>query len=67
MSKHFWFHVRMVGWLVLLLWYLLYTVNSLTPIFANSLVFASHGITGVVGTLLILLGYFFLKETKSRE
>ena len=64
-SKHFWFHVRMIGWLILLLWYVLYTVNSLTPIFANSLVFLSHGITGILGTLLVLIGYFFLNETKS--
>jgi hypothetical protein len=57
----------MLGWLILLLWYVLYTVNSVIPIFTNSLLFLSHGITGVIGTLLIFCGYFFLKETKSQE
>jgi hypothetical protein len=67
LSDHFWFHIRMLGWVVLLLWYILYTINAVTPIFVSSFVFISHGITGVAGTVLVLVGYFYLNETRPKE
>ena len=50
-----------------MLWYILYTINAVTPIFVSSFVFISHGITGVAGTVLVLVGYFYLNETKPKE
>jgi hypothetical protein len=67
MSKHFWFHVRMAGWVVLLVWYGVYTLNAVVPIFQSSLIFLSHGFTGIAGTLLVLIGYYFLNETTKKE
>jgi hypothetical protein len=59
MSRTFWFRIRIVGWFVLLLWYVLYTINVVTSIFADSSIYLSHGITGIAGTILVLVGYFF--------
>jgi hypothetical protein len=57
----------MLGWLILLIWYMLYTLNALVPIFQSNLVFFSHGVTGIIGTLLVVAGYYFLNETKPKK
>ena len=62
MDARFWFRIRIAGWLILLFWYSLYMTNTVSPIFGNSVVFVSHGITGIVGTILILTGYFKLEK-----
>lgn len=57
----------MLGWIVLLIWYVLYTVNAVTPIFTNTSIFLVHGITGITGTLLVLFGYYYLNETEAHK
>jgi hypothetical protein len=65
MSRSFWFRIRIVGWIVLIIWYILYTVNVVTPIFADSSIYLSHGITGIAGTILVLVGYVFSERKGS--
>jgi hypothetical protein len=60
MSKHFWVQIRLVGWFIILLWYVVYTVDAINPILNNQLIAVSHGITGITGTALVLIGYYDL-------
>jgi hypothetical protein len=57
-SKKFWIQIRIAGWIILLIWYVVYTINALVPILTNQLVALSHGITGTTGTSLVLIGYY---------
>ena len=57
----------MLGWIVLLFWYILYTVNAAIPIFNNSIVFVTHGLFGIAATVLVLVGYYYLNETKPKD
>ena len=66
MRRKNWFWARMIGWFVLLIWYIVYLINSIHAILGNTTIAVSHGITGVVGTILIVLGYFSL-EKKERK
>jgi nicotinamide riboside transporter PnuC len=62
MSKNFWFWVRILGWSILLLWYIIYAYNAIEPIFSNPFFSVLHGIIGVVATLLIMIGYYDLEK-----
>jgi len=31
MFKHFWVQIRLVGWFIILLWYVVYTVDAINP------------------------------------
>jgi hypothetical protein len=44
MSKHFWVQIRLLGWFIILLWYVIYTIDAINPILNNQLIAVSHGI-----------------------
>jgi uncharacterized membrane-anchored protein len=68
MSKRFWFQIRLIGWIIILIWYVIYTVDAINPILNNQLVAISHGITGIAGTALVLIGYYnLIKKRLKRE
>jgi hypothetical protein len=57
-SRRFWIQTRLVGWIVLLVWYVVYTVDAISPILNNQFIAVSHGGTGMLGTVLVLVGYY---------
>jgi hypothetical protein len=65
MSKHFWVQIRLLGWFIILLWYVIYTIDAINPILNNQLIAVSHGITGITGTALVLIGYYDLIKKRS--
>ena len=67
MSKRFWFQIRLIGWIIILLWYVVYTVDAINPILNNQLIAVSHGITGITGTALVLIGYYDLIKKRSKQ
>jgi hypothetical protein len=67
MSKSFWIKIRLLGWIILLIWYIIYTINALIPILTNQLVALSHGITGTAGTTLVLIGYYDLITKRVKQ
>jgi hypothetical protein len=67
MSKHFWVQIRLVGWFIILLWYVMYTVDAINPILNNQLIAVSHGITGITGTALVLIGYYDLVKKRLKQ
>ena len=67
MSKHFWVQIRLLGWFIILLWYVIYTVDAINPILNNQLIAVSHGITGITGTALVLIGYYDLIKKRSKQ
>jgi hypothetical protein len=66
MSKHFWVQIRLLGWFIILLWYVIYTIDAINPILNNQLIAVSHGITGITGTALVLIGYYDLIKKRSK-
>jgi hypothetical protein len=66
MSRKTWVQIRLIGWIIILLWYIVYTIDAINPILNNQLVAVSHGITGITGTALVLMGYYKLIK-KRRE
>jgi hypothetical protein len=67
MSKHFWVQIRLLGWFIILLWYVIYTIDAINPILNNQLTAVSHGITGITGTALVLIGYYDLIKKRSKQ
>jgi hypothetical protein len=67
MSKHFWVQIRLIGWFIILLWYVIYTIDAINPILNNQLIAVSHGITGITGTALVLIGYYDLIKKRSKQ
>jgi hypothetical protein len=67
MSKHFWVQIRLLGWFIILLWYVIYTIDAINPILNNQLIAVSHGITGITGTALVLIGYYDLIKKRSKQ
>jgi len=67
MSKHFWVQIRLVGWFIILLWYVVYTVDAINPILNNQLIAVSHGITEITGTALVLIGYYDLVKKRLKQ
>ncbi len=64
MSRRFWFRVRILGWILILFCFVLYTINIAIPFFPDYAISLAHGITGIFGTLLVLIGYYYLNELK---
>ena len=62
MDKRFWILFRISGWIILLGWYCIYMISIISPIFTNRIVFLSHGVTGITGTVIILIGYLQLEK-----
>jgi hypothetical protein len=62
MSRRFWVQIRLIGWAIILLWYIVYTIDAISPILNNQLIAVSHGITGITGTALVLVGYINLRK-----
>ena len=67
MSRRFWVQIRLIGWIIILIWYVVYTVDAINPILNNQLVAVSHGITGITGTALVLIGYYNLVEKRLKQ
>jgi hypothetical protein len=66
MSKQFWFRIRILGWIILLVWYIIYAVNAVHPLVQYPWISVLQGIVGVAATLLIMVGYYDL-ERKIRK
>ncbi len=66
MSKRFWFWIRILGWVILLIWYVIFAYNAIWPVIGNPLFNIIQAVVGIVATLLILIGYFDL-ERKIRD
>jgi hypothetical protein len=67
MSKNFWVQIRLLGWFIILLWYVIYTVDAINPLLNNQLIAVSHEITGITGTALVLIGYYGLIKKRSKQ
>jgi hypothetical protein len=67
MSKNFWVQIRLLGWFIILLWYVMYTVDAINPLLNNQLIAVSHEITGITGTALVLIGYYGLIKKRSKQ
>jgi hypothetical protein len=67
MSKRFWVWVRIIGWLILLLWYITYAINALFPFLQYPLLQFSHGIIGIIATLMIFVGYYDLERNLRKK
>jgi hypothetical protein len=63
-SRRFWIQTRLVGWIVLLVWYVVYTVDAISPILNNQFIAVSHGVTGMFGTVLVLVGYYKISRRR---
>lgn len=62
MSKRFWFWLRIIGWIILMIWYIVYAAGSVFPLFKSPLMEIVQSIIGIVATLLILIGYYELEK-----
>jgi uncharacterized membrane protein len=64
LSRRFWIQIRLVGWIIILVWYIVYTVDAISPILNNQFIAVSHGVTGMFGTVLVLLGYYKISKKR---
>ena len=62
MSRKFWFWVRILGWAILLVWYIIFAYNAIWPVVGYPLFNVIHGAIGVLATLLIMVGYYDLER-----
>jgi hypothetical protein len=60
MSRQFWIRIRLLGWVLMLAWFLFYEVNVLLNLFTYQLINAMNGIFGAAGTFAVLVGYYML-------
>jgi hypothetical protein len=67
MPRRFWVQIRLIGWIIILLWYIIYTVDAISPILNNQSIAVSHGITGITGTALVLIGYYNLRKKRTEQ
>ncbi len=66
MSRRFWFWVRITGWIILLIWYVIFAYNAIWPVIGNPTFNVTQAVVGIVATLLILIGYIDLEKTVRR-
>jgi hypothetical protein len=64
MSRRFWIQIRLVGWIIILVWYMVYTVDAVSPILNNQFIAVSHGVTGISGTVLVVVGYYNISKKR---
>jgi hypothetical protein len=62
MSRPFWFWLRIVGWIILLFWYVAFTMKAFTPFADNRLFLIIQGLIGIIATAFILVGYYDLEK-----
>jgi hypothetical protein len=63
-SRKFW--VRMFGWALMFLWFLIYKVHLLVYPLNNQWVNIIGGFVGATGTFLVLLGYYKLTRDEDK-
>ena len=62
MSRQVWIRTRLVGWALILFWFVLYEVNLFLPLLSSRLMDVLNGLLGAAGTFAVLLGYYPLSR-----
>jgi len=60
MSKRRWIRVRLLGWSLILAWFLLYLVDLGFHVADSTVLDVLNGVLGAMGTFLVLIGYYML-------
>jgi hypothetical protein len=60
MSNRWWIRVRLLGWSLILAWFILYLLNLGFHIVDRSVLDVANGVLGALGTFLVLFGYYML-------
>lgn len=62
MSRQVWIRTRLVGWSLILFWFVLYELNLFLPLLGSRLMDVLNGLLGAAGTFAVLLGYYQLSK-----
>ena len=62
MSRRFWVRIRLLGWTLMLAWFIIYNVHLLLHQFNHEWIDVLGGIIGALGTFLVLVGYYKLMQ-----
>ena len=65
MSRQVWIRTRLVGWSLILFWFVLYELNLFLPLLGSRLMDMLNGFLGAVGTFAVLLGFYKLSKTEA--
>jgi uncharacterized membrane protein (DUF373 family) len=57
MSKRFWIVMRILGWSLILGWFVVYEINFFFNIFQSRVMDLLNGLIGGISTFLVLIGY----------
>jgi len=60
MSKRFWIVMRILGWSLILGWFVVYEINFFFNIFQSRVMDLLNGLIGGISTFLVLIGYYVL-------
>lgn len=60
MSNRWWIRVRLLGWSLILAWFVLYLLNLGFHVIDGGVLDAANGVLGALGTFLVLIGYYML-------
>ena len=66
MSRRFWIRIRILGWTLIFVWFLVYEVNLLVHLVSDQVVNVVSGLIGAIGTFLVLLGYCILTKREDQ-
>lgn len=66
MSRENWIWIRILGWALIILWFLVYEVNLLVPLLSHQWVNVMSGLIGAIGTFLVLFGYYKLASAHKK-
>jgi len=60
MSKRFWIGMRILGWSLILGWFVVYEINVFFPIVHTRVMELLNGVIGGISTFLVLIEYYML-------
>lgn len=63
MSEEFWVKLRMIGWFMTFIWFLIYEIEFWLSLPMNlHQLYVLRGILGMFGTLLVMVGFYRLRQ-----
>ena len=59
-SNRWWIRIRLLGWSLILAWFILYLLNLGFHVIDRDVLDIANGVLGALGTFLVLIGYYML-------
>ena len=67
MSKSLWIRIRILGWTLMFLWFIVGEVYLIVHPLSQHWISMMGGLVGALGTFLVLIGYCMLTRNESQS